>query len=191
MLAPMLKGQRVVWAGPLGYRDPAFYGEVWRIIEHFSVATMSAVPTVYAVLAGCPVDADISSMRFAVVGASALPPAVRRAFEDHTGVPLLEGYGLTEGTCASARSFVSDPCPGSVGKRLPYQHFRVVDVAPDGSWTDVPEGCVGTLLLGGPTVFAGYVTGRGEDGCVLDHLGKVRDGWLDTGDRARIDDGFV
>src|SRR5690606_21955017 len=35
MLAPMLKGQRVVWAGPLGYRDPAFYGEVWRIIEHF------------------------------------------------------------------------------------------------------------------------------------------------------------
>lgn len=191
MLAPMLKGQRVVWAGPLGYRDPAFYGEVWRIIEHFSVATMSAVPTVYAVLAGCPVDADISSMRFAVVGASALPPAVRRAFEDHTGVPLLEGYGLTEGTCASARSFVSDPRPGSVGKRLPYQHFRVVDVAPDGSWTDVPEGCVGTLLVGGPTVFAGYVTGRGEDGFVLDHLGKVRDGWLDTGDLARIDDGFV
>lgn len=191
MLAPMLKGQRVVWAGPLGYRDPALYGEIWKIVEHFSVATMSAVPTVYAVLAGCPVDADISSLRFAVVGASALPPAVRSAFEDRTGVPLLEGYGLTEGTCASARSFVTDPRPGSVGKRLPYQQLRVVDVAPDGSWTDVPAGGVGTLLIGGPTVFAGYVTGRDDDGFVLDHLGKVRDGWLDTGDLARIDDGFL
>ncbi|WP_242530382.1 acyl-CoA synthetase [Nocardioides aromaticivorans] len=191
MLAPMLKGQRVVWAGPLGYRDPALYGEIWKLVEHYSVATMSAVPTVYAVLAGCPVDADISSLRFAVVGASALPPAVRSAFEDRTGVPLLEGYGLTEGTCASARSFVTDPRPGSVGKRLPYQQLRVVDVAPDGSWTDVPAGGVGTLLIGGPTVFAGYVTGRGDDGFVLDHLGKVRDGWLDTGDLARIDDGFL
>lgn len=191
LLAPMLKGQHVVWAGPLGYRDPALYGEIWKIVEHHSVATMSAVPTVYAVLAGCPVDADISSLRFAVVGASALPPAVRTAFEDHTGVPLLEGYGLTEGTCASARSFVSDPRPGSVGKRLPYHQLRVVDVAPDGSWTDVPAGGVGTLLIGGPTVFAGYVTGRGDDGFVLDHLGKVRDGWLDTGDLARIDDGFL
>jgi fatty-acyl-CoA synthase len=191
MLAPMLKGQHVVWAGPLGYRDPALYGEIWKVVEHFSVATMSAVPTVYAVLAGCPVDADISSLRFAVVGASALPPAVRTAFEAHTGVPLLEGYGLTEGTCASARSFLDDPRPGSVGKRLPYQQMRVVDVAADGAWTDVPEGSVGTLLIGGPTVFAGYVTGRGQDGFVLDHLGKVRDGWLDTGDLARIDDGFL
>jgi fatty-acyl-CoA synthase len=192
MLAPMLKGQRVVWGGPLGFRDPALYGEIWKIIEHFSVASMSAVPTVYAVLAACPVDADISSMKFAVVGASALPAAVRTAFEAHTGVPLLEGYGLTEGTCASARSFATDPRPGSVGKRLPYQSMRVVAVAPDGTWTDLPAGEVGTLLVGGPTVFAGYVTGRDADGFVLDHLGKVRDGWLDTGDLARLDDdGFV
>lgn len=40
-------------------------------------------------------------------------------------------------------------------------------------------------------MFAGYVTGRAEDGFVLDHLDKVRDGWLDTGDLARIEDGFV
>ncbi|HWJ81191.1 MAG TPA: acyl-CoA synthetase [Nocardioides sp.] len=192
MLAPMLKGQRVVWAGPLGYRDPFLYGEIWKIVEHFSIATMSAVPTVYAVLAGCPVDADISSLRFAVVGASALPAAVRHDFEAHTGVPLLEGYGLTEGTCASARSFATDPRPGSVGKRLPYQSMRVVDVAPDGSWTDLPAGGVGTLLIGGPTVFPGYVTGHDGDGFVLDHQGKVRDGWLDTGDLTRLDeDGFV
>jgi fatty-acyl-CoA synthase len=191
MLAPMLKGQRVVWGGPLGFRDPHLYGEIWKIIEHFSIATMSGVPTVYAVMAGCPVDADISSLKFAVVGASALPAAVRKAFETHTGVPLLEGYGLTEGTCASARSFVSHTRPGSVGKRLPYQQMRVVDIAADGSWADVPPGGVGTLLIGGPTVFAGYVTGRDADYFALDYLDKVRDGWLDTGDLARIEDGFV
>ena len=40
-------------------------------------------------------------------------------------------------------------------------------------------------------MFPGYVTGRGPDGPLLDDLGKVRDGWLDTGDLARLDDGFV
>jgi acyl-CoA synthetase (AMP-forming)/AMP-acid ligase II len=52
------------------------------------------------------IDADISSLRFALVGASPLPKAVSERFESATGVPLMEGYGLTEATCASARSFV-------------------------------------------------------------------------------------
>ena len=72
---------------------------------------MSAVPTVYAVLAGRPVDADISSLRFAVVGASPLPQAVRDGFESATGIPLVEGYGLTEATCVSALSFPDHPVP--------------------------------------------------------------------------------
>ena len=97
LLAPMLRGQSTVWAGPAGYRDPALYPQFWRIVEHYRVAAMSAVPTTYAVLAQCPVDADISSLRVAMVGASALPPGVRRGFEAATRVPLLEGYGLTEG----------------------------------------------------------------------------------------------
>ena len=63
---------------------------------------MSAVPTVYAVLANCPVNADISSMKFAMVGASAPPSGVRTAFEGATGIRLIEGYGL-EAACATAR----------------------------------------------------------------------------------------
>src|SRR5690606_22266790 len=178
MLAPMLKGQRVVWAGPLGYRDPALYGEIWKVVEHFSVATMSAVPTVYAVLAGCPVDADISSLQFAVVGASALPPAVRTELEAHTGVPLLEGYGLTEGTRASAPSLRSAPRPASVGQRLPCPPARVVDPAPPGSWPHPPTGTAGTLPTRGPTVFAGYVTAHDAGRFLLDPPGTARDGWL-------------
>lgn len=192
LLAPLLRGQHVVWAGPRGYRDVALYGELWRIVEHFRIATMSAVPTAYQVLAQFPVDADISSMRFAMVGAAALPAAVRESFEANTGVQLLEGYGLTEATCASIRSFPDHPRPGSVGQRMPYQQLKVVHIEPDGSWTDLTTGQVGVLAIKGPTVFPGYVTGHDALGPVLDGMGKLVDGWLDTGDLARIDeDGFV
>ncbi|HEX6520275.1 MAG TPA: AMP-binding protein, partial [Streptosporangiaceae bacterium] len=102
-LTPLFRGQAVVWAGALGYREPELYGEFWKIVQHYRITAMSAVPTVYAVLAQCPVDADISSLRLAMVGASPLPAAVRDSFQAHTGIPLLEGYGLTEATCASAR----------------------------------------------------------------------------------------
>jgi acyl-CoA synthetase (AMP-forming)/AMP-acid ligase II len=51
--------------------------------------------------------------------AALLPPAVRDAWLAHTGVALCEGYGLTEATCATARSFPRHQRPGSVGQRLP------------------------------------------------------------------------
>ena len=192
LLAPLFKGQRVVWAGPLGYRDTKLFANFWKVVERYRISFMSGVPTIYAVLADRPVDADISSLRFALVGASPLPKAVRERFESATGVPLMEGYGLTEATCASARSFVDHPVPGSVGQRLPYQQVKTIEVTAEGEWVDLPTGEVGVLAIGGPTVFPGYVVDRGPDGPVLDGLGKLREGWLDTGDLARVDDdGFV
>lgn len=192
VLAPLFRGLHVVWAGPHGYRDQALYSHFWKIVERYRVTTMSAVPTVYSVLAGCPIDADISSFRFAVVGASPLPQAVRDGFESATGIRLVEGYGLTEATCVSALSFPHHPRPGSVGQRLPYQHVKAVQVPANGEWVDLPAGQVGVLAISGPTVFAGYVTDWGPDGPVLDGLGTLRDGWLDTGDLAWVDiDGFI
>ena len=189
LLAPLFKGQQTVWAGPLGYREPALYGQFWKIVEHYRIAAMSAVPTVYAVLAQCPVDADISSLRFPMVGASPLPAAVRESFQSHTGVTLVEGYGLTEATCASARSFPDAPRPDALGQRMPYQRMKVLR---PGTWEELPPGQTGVLAIGGPTVFPGYVVTRDERGHVLDSLGKLNDGWLDTGDLARVDaDGFV
>ncbi|MDT5067843.1 MAG: fatty-acyl-CoA synthase [Mycobacterium sp.] len=192
LLAPLLRGQQAVWAGPLGYRDPALYANFWKIVAHYGIGAMSAVPTVYSVLSQCLVDADISSLRYALVGASALPTAVRKDFESHTGVPLVEGYGLTEATCASARSFPDHPHPGSVGQRLPYQSVKTVRIDDDGRWCDLADGEVGNLVISGPTVFPGYVTARTSDGHAFDGLGKLNDGWLDTGDLAWVDaDGFV
>jgi fatty-acyl-CoA synthase len=192
LLAPLLRGQQSVWAGPLGYRDTALYANFWKIVQQYGITAMSAVPTVYAVLAQCLVDADVTSLRYALVGASALPAAVRKDFESHTGIPLLEGYGLTEATCASVRSFPDHPRPGSVGQRLPYQHVKTVRIDDDGHWHDLPLGEVGNLAISGPTVFPGYVTARTQDSYVLDGLGKLNEGWLDTGDLAWVDvDGFV
>ena len=192
VLAPLLKGQHVVWGGPLGYRDPPLFQNFWKIVERYRIAAMSAVPTVYSVLAQVPVDGDISSLKLPIVGAAPLPPAVRDAFEARTGVALCEGYGLTEGTCASALSWPDARRPGTVGQRLPYQDARTAAIDEvTGNWTFLQENEVGTLVLRGPNIFAGYLVDTGS-GRAVRPGGKIRDGWLDTGDLASVDgDGFI
>jgi len=80
---------------------------------------MSAVPTVYSVLAEIPVDADISSLKLPILGAAPLPSAVRDAFAARTGIALCQGYGLTEGTCVSAVSWPGATRPISVWYCVP------------------------------------------------------------------------
>ncbi len=191
-IAPMFVGARVIWPGPLGYRDKNLYSRFWKIVEHDRITSMSAVPTVYGALAQVPVDADISSLTRPVVGASPLPSSVREGFARHTGVRLLEGYGLTEATCASAFTPLGGERAGSVGQVLPGQQVKAVRVGDDGSWQDCPAGEVGLLVIAGPAVFAGYVTDPALDGPRASRDGLVRDGWLDTGDLGSVDaDGYV
>ena len=191
-IAPMFSGTRVVWPGPAGYRDKSLYTRFWTIIEHYRIASMSAVPTVYATLAQVPVDADISSLRLPIAGAAPLPASVREAFAAHTGRRLLEGYGLTEATCASTWTRLGEERPGSVGRVLPGQQIKAVRIGEDGSWADCAPGQAGVLAIGGPAVFAGYVTDPDLGGPRVSQDGVVRDGWLNTGDLGRVDaDGFV
>jgi fatty-acyl-CoA synthase len=188
-IAPLLTGARVVWPGPAGYRAPALYSRFWKIVEHYRIAAMSAVPTVYSALMQVPVDADISSLRIPIVGAAPLPSAVRDGFARRTGRRLLEGYGLTEATCASTWNRPGADRPGSVGQALPGQQVKAVRTGADGSWQDCAAGEAGLLVIGGPAVFAGYVTDPG-DGCRrVSRRDTVRDGWLDTGDLGHVDDG--
>jgi fatty-acyl-CoA synthase len=191
-IAPMFSGARVVWPGPAGYRDKTLYTRFWKLIEHYQIAAMSAVPTVYAALAQVPVDADISTLRVPIVGASPLPASVREDFAAHTGRRLLEGYGLTEATCATTWTRPGEERPGSVGRVLPGQQIKAVTTGADGSWTDCGPGETGVLVIGGPAVFAGYVTDPALGGPRVSRDGIVRDGWLDTGDLGQVDAvGFV
>ena len=150
VLAPLLKGQHVVWGGPLGYRDTACSATSGRC-RGYRISAMSAVPTVYSVLAQTAVDADISSLRLPIVGAAALAPAVRDTFHACTGIVLCEGYGLTEGTCASDSAGLGAPAglcrtalalPGGTGCGI-YEAT--------GEWTFLPENQIGTLVLRGRT----------------------------------------
>ena len=187
-IAPMFGGARVVWPGP-GYRDKALYTRFWQIIEQYRIAAMSAVPTVYGTLAQVPVDADIAALRVPIVGASPLPGSVREDFAAHTGRRLLEGYGLTEATCATTWTRPGEERPGSVGRVLPGQQIKAVTIGADGSWTDCGPGETGVLVIGGAAVFAGYVTDPGLGGPRVSREGIVHDGWLDTGDLGMVDDG--
>ena len=190
-IAPMFSGARVVWPGPAGYRDKALYARFWKIVGHYQIAAMSAVPTVYATLAQVPVDADISALRVPIVGAAPLPSSVREAFARHTGLHLLEGYGLTEATCASTWTRPGEERPGSVGRALPGQQIKAVRIG-DGPWADCAPGETGELMIGGPAVFAGYVTDPDLGGPRVSREGIVHDGWLDTGDLGSVDvGGFV
>ena len=191
-IAPMFSGARVVWPGPAGYRDKALYTRFWKIVGHYQIVAMSAVPTVYGTLAQVPVDADISTLRLPIAGAAPLPASVREAFAAHTGRHLLEGYGLTEATCATTWTRPGEERPGSVGRALPGQQVKAVTTGAGGSWADCGPGETGVLVIGGPAVFAGYVTDPDLGGPRVSREGIVHDGWLDTGDLGIVDaGGFV
>ncbi len=130
-----------------------------------------------------------------MVGASPLPAAVRDELRGRTpAIPLVEGYGLTEATCASARSFPDASRPG-LGRAAPAvpAGARPSRSPPTATWDDLPAGETGVLAISGPTVFPGYVTGRDDDGHVARRPRQAAStaGWTPA-TSARVDeDGFV
>jgi long-chain acyl-CoA synthetase len=143
------------------------------------------VPTMYMALLAQPALArtPLGSIRACISGAMALPVAVQQAWEARTGGRLVEGYGLTEASPVTHCNPVwGHRKPGSIGIPLPDTEARIVD--PETA-QPLPPGEVGELAVRGPQVMAGYL-GRPEA-----TARALRDGWLLTGDMARMDeDGF-
>ena len=186
-LVPLSVGATIVLLSPAGYRDFGVIKHFWKIVEHYHATTFSGVPTLFSNLLRVPADADIHSLKMAVCGAAPMPVEVFTTFEQRTGLSILEGYGLTEATCASSTNpRYGERRVGSVGLRYPYQAMKAVVLNQQGRYVrDCQPDETGTLVVKGPNVFAGYVQEEQNTGL------WVADGWLHTGDLARQDkDGY-
>jgi len=149
---------------------------------------LPAVPPIYERLADAAQEGrvDLSSIRYAISGAMALPPAVVDTWESVSGGLLVEGYGMTESSPISlGNPAAPSRRPGTVGVPFPSTRIRIVD--PEDPSHDQRIGEPGELLIGGPQVFAGYWN-RPQDTAEVLLPGR----WLRTGDIAVADaDGFV
>jgi fatty-acyl-CoA synthase len=192
-LIPWSRGSTVVLATPKGYRDPDVIPNFWKIVDSYDVNVFSGVPTVFSALLDVPREpGETDPVDFAFCGAAPLPVEVFNRFKDETGIPILEGYGLTEATCVSSvNPRAGKPQPGSVGLRLPYQEMKVASLDADGTYQrDCEPGEVGTILVRGPNVFEGYRDAAQNDGIWID-TGDGGKPWLNTGDLGMQDeDGY-
>lgn len=154
-------------------------------IERLRPTYFSAVPTIYSHLVSQPADvhADTSSVRFAICGAAPAAAELLRAVEERFGFPVIEGYGLTEGTCATTANPVDGPRKiGTVGVALPGQVVGIMD----SHGKLLPAGERGEVVIKGDNVMQGYLN-RPE--ATAEALG---DGWLHTGDVGILDeDGYL
>lgn len=158
---------------------------VFKAIETYKVRSFSAVPAmIHAMLSFPQADQyDTSSLESVGSGSAPLPVALLHAFEGKFGAKVYEGYGLSEAApVVTAHRKGFEIKPGSVGIPIPGVEVRIVNE--DGE--EVPAGEVGELIVSGDNVTPGYYQNPEESGRVL------KDGWLYTGDMARIDDeGYV
>ncbi|PZU39448.1 MAG: long-chain fatty acid--CoA ligase [Microbacterium sp.] len=149
---------------------------------------LPAVPPIYDQLARAAARGtlDLSTVRFAISGAMALPVPTVEKWESATGGLLVEGYGMTETSPVALGNPIGPTRrPGTVGVPFPSTEIRVVDV--DDPTRDVEPGTEGELLLRGPQVFQGYWRRRDETDAAL-----LTGGWLRTGDIVSVSaDGFV
>jgi long-chain acyl-CoA synthetase len=160
--AAVLAGARVVLASAPASLD--------------GVTVLVGVPSLYARLLRDAGTAPLcaSSLRMCISGGAPLAPELLDAWEAASGTRLLEGYGLTETSPVASFNRPGGPRrPGSIGTPIDGVEMRLLDISADG---------VGEIAVRGPNVMKGYWNRPDETRAVLSE-----DGWLRTGDLARMD----
>lgn len=181
----------------LGTLSPFRVGAQTSIVGKFSVSRFfeqveklrptyfSSVPSILSMLVALPDDVqpDTSSLRFAGCGAAPLSEELMTRAQERFGIVIVEGYGLTEATCASAVNPLRGPRKlGTVGPAMSGQRIEIM--SPTGEI--LPRGERGEVVISGPVVMRGYlnlpeVTAQ-----------TIVDGWLRTGDVGILDgDGYL
>ncbi|SRR6266487_958528 len=159
--------------------------QILEAIKHHHPTIFPGIPAFYVAIANYPNvrHYGVSAIRICVSGSAPLPVEVQEAFEKLTRGRLVEGYGLTEASPVThSNPLEGERRVGSIGIPLPGTSARIVHLE---TGEPLPPGEVGELLIRGPQVMQGYWHMPEETTQTL------RDGWMHTGDLARMDeDGF-
>ena len=166
--------------------DPRVLIHILKSINKHHPTLYPGVPALYVSLINHPDIGkyDVSSIKACISGAAPLPVEVQQKFQNITGGRLVEGYGLSEATPVThANPIYGENRIGTIGLPFPSTLAKIVDT--ETGKRDLPPGEVGELAVRGPQVMKGYWQMPTETANVL------RDGWLYTGDIARMDeDGY-
>lgn len=158
---------------------------VLQTISQQQCTVMIGVPSMYRLLIRKQERAKLPhQLRLAIAGAEPLPSDVAEKFEQTFGLPLFEGYGMTETSPVISVNSVSHHRLGTAGQPMARVRVRIVD--PE-SLKDMPLGATGEIWVQGDSVMRGYRNRPEETAKVL-----TGDGWLRTGDMGRLDeDGYL
>ncbi len=156
-----------------------------QAVKRYRPSLMPGVPAIYIAIANFPNVRryGMASIRICISGSAPMPVEVQEDFEKLTRGRLVEGYGLTEASPVThCNPLKGERRVGSIGIPLPSTLARIVDSETD---EELPIGDVGELVIQGPQVMRGYWQRPADTARAL------KDGWLHTGDLARMDeDGF-
>lgn len=158
--------------------------DIFELAEKYQPTVFAGVPTMYNFLfqfeGGNP--EALNSLRLCISGGASMPVALLKSFEKKFKVMVSEGYGLSEASPVTCFNPLDRPRkPGSIGPSIVNVENKVVNELGE----EVPVGEVGELIVRGPNVMKGYYKMPEETAAT------IRDGWLYTGDLARMDeDGY-
>ncbi len=157
--------------------------EILKLIDKEKPTLFPGVPTMYVAIINSPEISkyDLSSIKACISGAAPLPVEVQSQFEKLTGGKLVEGYGLSESSPVThANPIYGTRKPGSIGLPFPNTLAKIVNAENPDEELDIGES--GELVVKGPQVMQDYLNMPEETAQVL------RDGWLHTGDIAKMDE---
>ncbi len=182
-----LNNNLAVFLGGSQYLLPKFdLYTVLKVINDYKPTMFFGAPSIYIAIINHPSlrDYDLKSINYCVSGSATLPPEVSEKFNELTGGTLVEGYGLSEASPVThVNPFDGNDKIGSIGLPLPDTIAKIVDL--DTGTVEQPINEAGELIIKGPQVMKGYWNMLDETNLTL------REGWLFTGDIAKMDeDGF-
>ncbi len=159
-------------------------GDFLRVVQDYRITRLYVVPPIVLALVKHPMveEFDVSSLEIVNSGAAPLSAELEAACSTRLACRVKQGYGLTE--TSPTTHFILDhlagTMPGKIGPAAPNTECKIVDVE---TGEEVPSGAPGELCVRGPQVMKGYLNNPEATARTLDG-----DGWLHTGDIARVDE---